>query len=159
MSFSQLASLLQPLIQPAYTGCPSHTLAINEGCTRSLRISHTSRAPLQPVTLSQVPCTPYHPPNIAGVAVPGAQLCLHVEHTQALLPAIQQLSALGGTTKLGVATPLTRSMLSKGCTLSLCGTPYMSTVHITGSGHVIGWVRGTVLYRAGTVPLNRSIAH
>jgi hypothetical protein len=46
------------------------TPAINEGCTRSLRISHTSRrAPLQPVPQTQVPCTPYHPPNIAGVCV------------------------------------------------------------------------------------------
>ena len=44
------------------------TPAIHEGCTRSLRISHTSRrAPLQPVPKTQVPCTPYHPPNIAGV--------------------------------------------------------------------------------------------
>jgi hypothetical protein len=44
------------------------TPAINEGCTRSLRISHTSRrAPLQPVSKTQVPCTPYHPPNTAGV--------------------------------------------------------------------------------------------
>ena len=34
----------------------------------SLRNSHTSRrAPLQTVIVSQVPCTPYHPPNIAGV--------------------------------------------------------------------------------------------
>ena len=33
-----------------------------------VRISHTSRrAPLQPVSNTQVPCTPYHPPNIAGV--------------------------------------------------------------------------------------------
>ena len=45
-----------------------HTPAINEGCTRSLRISHTSsRAPLQPVPKTQVPCTPYPPPNLAGV--------------------------------------------------------------------------------------------
>jgi hypothetical protein len=45
-----------------------HTPAINEGCTRSLRISNTSRQdPLQPVPKTQVPCTPYHPPNIAGV--------------------------------------------------------------------------------------------
>ena len=44
------------------------TPAINEGCTRSLRISHTSRrAPLQPVSNTQVPCTPYHPPNRTGV--------------------------------------------------------------------------------------------
>ena len=44
------------------------TPAINEGCTRSLRISHTSRrAPLQPAPKTQVPCTPCHPPNIAGV--------------------------------------------------------------------------------------------
>ena len=44
------------------------TPAINEGCTRSLRISQNSRrAPLQPVSKTQVPCTPYHPPNIAGV--------------------------------------------------------------------------------------------
>jgi hypothetical protein len=48
-------------------GCAT-TPVINEGCTRSLRISHTSRrAPLQPVPKAQVPCTPYHPPNIAGV--------------------------------------------------------------------------------------------
>ena len=47
---------------------PSHRVAINQGCTRPLRNSHTSRrAPLQPVIVSQVPCTPYHPPNIAGV--------------------------------------------------------------------------------------------
>jgi hypothetical protein len=47
---------------------PSITPAINEGCTRSLRISHTSRrAPLQPVSKTQVPCTPYHPSDIAGV--------------------------------------------------------------------------------------------
>jgi hypothetical protein len=44
------------------------TPAINEGCTRSLRISHTSRrAPLQPVSKTQVPCTPYRPPNRTGV--------------------------------------------------------------------------------------------
>jgi hypothetical protein len=48
---------------------PLHTPAINEGCTRSLRISHTTRrAPLQPVPKTQVPCTPYRPPNIAGVS-------------------------------------------------------------------------------------------
>jgi hypothetical protein len=46
------------------------TPAINEGCTRSLRVSHTSRrAPLQPVPKAQVPCTPYHPPIIAGVVI------------------------------------------------------------------------------------------
>jgi hypothetical protein len=46
----------------------SHTPVINEGCTRSLRISHTSRrAPLQPVSKTQVPCTPYHPPSRTGV--------------------------------------------------------------------------------------------
>jgi hypothetical protein len=44
------------------------TPAINEGCTRSLRISHTSRrTPLQPVPKAQVPCTPYRPPNRTGV--------------------------------------------------------------------------------------------
>jgi hypothetical protein len=44
------------------------TLAINQGCTRSLRISHTSgRALLQPVPKTQVLCTPYHPPNRTGV--------------------------------------------------------------------------------------------
>jgi hypothetical protein len=43
-----------------------HTPAINECCTQSLRISHASRrAPLQPVSKTQDPCTPYHPPNIA----------------------------------------------------------------------------------------------
>jgi len=51
-----------------YPSSPRYTPATNEGRARSLRISHTSRrAPLQPVILSQVPCTPYHPPNIAGV--------------------------------------------------------------------------------------------
>jgi hypothetical protein len=44
------------------------TPAISEGRTQSLRISHTSRrAPLQPVSKPQLPCTPYHPPDIAGV--------------------------------------------------------------------------------------------
>jgi hypothetical protein len=44
------------------------TPAIHEGCTRSLRISHTGRrAPLQLASKTQVPCTPYRPPNIAGV--------------------------------------------------------------------------------------------
>ena len=56
------------------------TPAINEGCTRSLRISHTSRrAPLQPVPKAQVPCTPYHPPNIAGVhgvGLTGREACV-----------------------------------------------------------------------------------
>jgi hypothetical protein len=48
-------------------GCV-HTPAINEGCTRSLRISHTSRrTSLQPVPKAQVPCTPYRPPNRTGV--------------------------------------------------------------------------------------------
>jgi hypothetical protein len=37
----------------------------------ALIISHTSRrAPLQPVSNAQVPCTPYRPPNIAGVQQP-----------------------------------------------------------------------------------------
>jgi hypothetical protein len=54
---------------PCEVGARCITPAINEGRTRSLRISHTSRrAPLQPVSKTQVPCTPYHPPNIAGVA-------------------------------------------------------------------------------------------
>jgi hypothetical protein len=48
-------------------GVHSSTPAINEGCTRSLRISHTSRR-------DQVPCTPYHPPNIAGVTQAGYTL-------------------------------------------------------------------------------------
>jgi hypothetical protein len=44
------------------------TPAINDGCTRWLRISHASRrAPLQPVPKTQVPYTPYRPPTIAGV--------------------------------------------------------------------------------------------
>jgi hypothetical protein len=44
------------------------TPAINEGCTRSLRISHTSRrASLPTVSKTQVPCTPYRPPNRTGV--------------------------------------------------------------------------------------------
>jgi chromosome segregation ATPase len=48
--------------------CQTCTPAINEGCTRSLRISHTSRrAPLQPVPKTQVACTPYHPPSRTGV--------------------------------------------------------------------------------------------
>jgi len=35
---------------------------------RSLKISHTGRwAPLQPVPKTQVPCTPYRPPNRTGV--------------------------------------------------------------------------------------------
>jgi hypothetical protein len=47
------------------------TPAINEGCTRPLRLSHTSRrAPLQPVPKTQVPCIPYHPPDRTGVEVP-----------------------------------------------------------------------------------------
>ena len=41
------------------------TPAINEGCTRSLRISHTNRRAPLPKTL--VPCTPYRPPNRTGV--------------------------------------------------------------------------------------------
>jgi hypothetical protein len=46
----------------------TNTPAISEGCTRSLRINHASRrAPLQPVSKTQVPCTPYHPPNRTGV--------------------------------------------------------------------------------------------
>jgi hypothetical protein len=59
------------------------TPAINEGCTRSLRISHTSRrAPLQPVSKTQVPCTPYHPPTIAGVdqATRGDWRCVAIHH-------------------------------------------------------------------------------
>ena len=47
-----------PTERRTYTSCNSqggtavHTPAINEGCTRSLRISHTSRrAPLQPVSI------------------------------------------------------------------------------------------------------------
>ena len=51
---------------------PSDTTpAINEGCTRSLRISHSTVCTVsyqQPVSKTQVPCTPYHPPNIAGVS-------------------------------------------------------------------------------------------
>ena len=59
-----LCSPALALRQPGHTPTP----AINEGCTRSLRISHTSRrVPLQPVISSQVPCTPYHPPNRTGV--------------------------------------------------------------------------------------------
>jgi hypothetical protein len=55
------------------------TPAKNEGCTRSLRTSHTSRpAPLQPVSKTQVPCTPYHPPNVAGVCKtrPTSTVCI-----------------------------------------------------------------------------------
>jgi hypothetical protein len=48
------------------------TPATNEGRTRSLKLSHTSRrAPLQPVPKTQVPCTPYHPPNRTGVGTHG----------------------------------------------------------------------------------------
>jgi hypothetical protein len=78
------------------------TPAINEGCTRSLRSSHTSRwAPLQPVSKTQVPCTPYHPPTIAGVGMGrlsrsegesnahrvalSANMAAHQQHTHALL--------------------------------------------------------------------------
>ncbi len=73
------------LARPAQLQLRASTPAINEGCTRSLRISHTSRrAPLQPVPKTQVPCTPYHPPNRTGVLPGGAvyqpHLSLHERH-------------------------------------------------------------------------------
>jgi hypothetical protein len=71
----------------------SHTPVINEGCTRSLRISHTSRrAPLQPVSKTQVPCTPYHPPDIAGVrSTPdnNPAYVLYVDYCRVLLSQVQ----------------------------------------------------------------------
>jgi hypothetical protein len=63
----------------------SYTPAINAGCTRSLRISHTSRqAPLQPVPKAQVPCTPYRSPNITGV-MPAPLHVRYATHTQSLM--------------------------------------------------------------------------
>jgi hypothetical protein len=67
--------------------CQTNTLtpAINEGCTRSLSISHTSRrAPLQPVPKAQVPCTPYHPLNRTGVRY--AVGCLGSAHDRGRRP-------------------------------------------------------------------------
>ena len=70
-----------------------HTPAINEGCARSVRISHTSRrAPLQPVILSQAPCTPYHPPNRTGVVLYAPNECADTVGLQTmtwLIPILQ----------------------------------------------------------------------
>jgi hypothetical protein len=83
-----------PLLSRSMATCI--TPAINEGRTRSLRISHTSRrAPLQPVPKTQVTCTPYHPPNITGVTHTPP---VHVRHTQytgtdMLYPTVSRASA------------------------------------------------------------------
>ena len=68
--------------QPPRSTQRGHTPAIKEGCARSLRISHTSRrAPLQPVSKTQVPCTPYRRPNRTGVYLPAAGRAAHKPDT------------------------------------------------------------------------------
>jgi hypothetical protein len=81
-------------LRRTFAACP--TPAVNEGCTRSLRISHTSRrAPLQHLLKTQVPCTPYHPPNIAGVLRYGVAhnlLALNIRHKYTYNACILQAS-------------------------------------------------------------------
>jgi hypothetical protein len=77
------------------------TPAVNEGRSRSLRISHTSRrAPLKPVLSSQLPCTPYHPPNVTGVYSPSTWPSLAASATSqgahARTPPHQALSTPSG---------------------------------------------------------------
>jgi hypothetical protein len=72
------------------------TPAINEGCARSLRISHTSRrALLQPVSKTQVPCTPYHPPTRTGVWYIPLQICLFTSELQ-WQPSCERRISQGG---------------------------------------------------------------
>jgi len=54
---------------PAMTKPPVPTPALNEGCTRLTRISHSMMYCIVPTTcvFTQFPCTPSHPPKIAGV--------------------------------------------------------------------------------------------